>query len=143
MRLPPNPLGNVKRISELNSNIFLSEPWLAQWLILLSIHAQFHIFAKPKCQPDNPIQFRGVEHVSSLPIRKEIHISIQHDSVFVEVEIRMGHIPKKSSSSIIWSREIVTVMKQPADTGIGRQVLIGKGALPPTEIVDGLKSRCQ
>ena len=55
----------------------------------------------------------------------------------------MSYIPKKGTSGIIWSRKVVTVVKQPAGTGIGCQVLIGKGTLPPAEILYGLKSRRQ
>jgi len=55
----------------------------------------------------------------------------------------MSHIPKKGFPGIIWSRKVVTIMKQPAGTGIGGQVLIGKDALPPAKILYGLESRRQ
>src|SRR5204862_510053 len=63
----------------------------------------------------------------------------QHNSIFVEVEIRMGHIPKQSPPGIIRSRKIVAVMKQPAGTGIRGEILIGKHPSPPAQILHGLK----
>src|SRR5580765_6849334 len=141
--LLPKPLGNIKRVPELNGCILLNEPCVAQRLIRLMVHTEFRILSKSQRKPYNPVQLGGVELVFSLAVGKEIDIAVQHDPVLVEIEIRMSHITKQRYSGVVRPCKVTLVHKEPAATGIGRQVLIGKYALPPTEILFGLKSRSQ
>jgi len=55
----------------------------------------------------------------------------------------MRHIPEQGSAGVIRSREIVAVVKQPAEPGVGIKILIRKPLPPPGKIISGLKAAGQ
>ena len=79
----------------------------------------------------DPVEFRRVQGVSRFPIGEEVHVSIEHDPVLVEVQVGVGDISEQGAARIIGSREILAVVKEPACSGIGGQILLGEGAPPP------------
>lgn len=53
----------------------------------------------------------------------------------------MGNVAEQGTTGVVRAGKVLTVVKQPAGSGVGREVLIGKRAAPPGGILGGLIAR--
>ena len=92
------------------------------------INRKFHV-APAYGESDDPIQFGRAGLVSRISIRKHIHVAVEHDLIFVKIEVGMGHIPEERSTGIIRPGEVIPVVKEPTSPCVSRQILIRKMAV--------------
>ncbi len=75
-------------------------------------------------KPYDPIQFRRSGLIAGIAIRKHIDIAIQHDLVFVKIQVGVCDVPDECPAGVVGPREVIAVVEEPAGSGIDRQVLI-------------------
>lgn len=75
-------------------------------------------------------------------VGEEIHIPVQDDLVFVDVQVGMGDVPEQCAARIVGAGEVLAVVEEPSRAGVGREILVREGASPPGGVLNRLKPGC-
>ena len=84
-------------------------------------------------KPHDQVEFTGPHDIGRTPVRKEVAVDEEDDTITIEVEVCMRHISEQRAPAVVRSGKVGLVVKEPSAAGIDRQVLIGKRRAPPAE----------
>ncbi len=118
--------------------VLLHQATSIQRKVLFVIDREFHIPPTHR-ESHDPIQFGRPDRDARVPVREHIDVAIQHDLIFVEIQVGVSDIPEQRETGIVGSRKVIVVMEEPSGPGVCRQVLIGKTVLPSRKILNCLE----